>query len=77
MWGTAGDLNVLNVIGMEKKHADHPLSAHLCLFILDTFNTSSISALSELLCSMALTMVTNIFTFCLYDRFFAYSLSVC
>lgn len=45
---TAGDYKVLYGIGTEKKHTDRLLSGHLCLFILGTFSTYSVSHLSHM-----------------------------
>lgn len=45
---TAGDYKVLYGIGTEKKHTDCLLSGHLCLFILGTFSTYSVSHLSHM-----------------------------
>lgn len=44
----AGDYKVLYGIGTEKKHTDCLLSGHLCLFILGTFSTYSVSHLSHM-----------------------------
>lgn len=45
---TAGDYKVLYGTGTEKKHTDRLLSGHLCLFILGTFSTYSVSHLSHM-----------------------------
>lgn len=45
---TAGDYKVLYGIGIEKKRTDCLLSGHLCLFILGTFSTYSVSHLSHM-----------------------------